>query len=229
MLIRFLKNALEGGTEHRPTAAPRRHPTAIEGRPSVLNVGGGSKDKFELPSHYIGFQHVLLDVDPRGEPDLLCDARELESFPAARYDAVYCSHNLEHYYAHDVGRVLRGFAHVVKEDGFCEVRVPDIRELMELVVQRRLDLDHAVLRVGEESLSVIDVVYGWGREIEESGEDFYAHKTGFSERTLGLSLTAAGFCETRRLPALAGYELRVVAFRKPPSKRQLELLGLSPE
>lgn len=82
-------------------------------QPKVLNVGGNSK-AIALPPIFDGYEHLLLDIDPTGKPDLLCDARELTSTPAAQYDAVYCSHNLEHYFRHDVPRVLAGFIHVLK-------------------------------------------------------------------------------------------------------------------
>ena len=70
----------------------------------VLNVGGASKT-IPIPPHYAGWEHLLLDIDPRGEPDIVCDARELTSLPPAQFDAVYCSHNLEHYYRYDGRRV----------------------------------------------------------------------------------------------------------------------------
>ena len=42
----------------------------------VLNVGGNNKS-IALPPHYAGFEHLLLDIDPAGSPDIVCDAREL--------------------------------------------------------------------------------------------------------------------------------------------------------
>lgn len=61
----------------------------------VLNVGGNTK-AIPLPPEYAGWEHVLLDIDPKGNPDVVCDARELTTLPSATYDAIYCSHNLEH-------------------------------------------------------------------------------------------------------------------------------------
>jgi len=60
----------------------------------VLNVGGNSK-AIPLPPQYEGWDHVLLDIDQKGNPDVLCDARELITLPESVYDSVYCSHNLE--------------------------------------------------------------------------------------------------------------------------------------
>src|SRR5439155_12197788 len=90
---------------------------------TVLNVGGGSK-KIPIPARYEGWSHVLLDIDPRFGADLIMDARELLATTPQTYDAVYCSNNLEHYYRHDAERVLRGFLHVLKSDGYAEIRVP---------------------------------------------------------------------------------------------------------
>jgi len=56
----------------------------------VLNVGGNSK-AIPLPPEYAGWDHLLLDIDPKGNPDVVCDARELMTLPAAQFDAVYCS------------------------------------------------------------------------------------------------------------------------------------------
>lgn len=106
----------------------------------VLNVGGGSK-KVPIPNYYADWEHLLLDIDPTVDPDVCMDARELSALPANQYDAIYCSHNLEHYFAHDVQKVLSGFLHVLKQDGFAEVRVPDIGAVMKEVVEKDMDID----------------------------------------------------------------------------------------
>lgn len=82
---------------------------------SVLNVGGNSK-AIPLPPQYAGFEHLLLDIDPTGKPDVVCDARALTTLAPGRFDAVYCSHNLEHYLGHEVAYVLAGFLHVLKDE-----------------------------------------------------------------------------------------------------------------
>jgi predicted SAM-dependent methyltransferase len=58
-----------------------------------------------VPPEYAGFEQVLLDLDPAGSPDIVCDARELTTLTARQFDAIYCSHNLEHYYRHEVPKV----------------------------------------------------------------------------------------------------------------------------
>ncbi len=105
----------------------------------VLNVGGNSK-AIPLPPQYTEFEHVLLDIDPAGNPDVVCDARQLHTLNPAEYDAIYCSHNLEHYYAHEVPHVLAGFRHVLRDSGFVHIRVPDLQALMQTLSEKQLDL-----------------------------------------------------------------------------------------
>lgn len=181
----------------------------------VLNVGGNSK-KIPLPSQYADFEHLLLDVDPRGSPDIVCDARQLATLEAGQFDAVYCSHNLEHYFRHDVQRVLKGFLHVLKADGFVDIRVPDIKEVMRVTVEQNLDIDDILYQSPAGPIMVLDVLYGYSVEIERSGQDFYSHKTGFTQKSLEMALRKAGFstiyCATENLEVLA------LAFRGSPSQ-----------
>jgi hypothetical protein len=191
----------------------------------ILNVGGSSK-AIALPPEYQGWMHVLLDIDPRNGPDIVCDARNLKSLPAAGYDAVYCSHNLEHYYRHDVFTVLAGFRHVLTDDGFVDIRVPDMGALIRTVVERKLDIDDFLYSSPAGPVTVRDVIYGFAPEIEESGNDFFAHKTGFTEKSLVSTLKAAGFGS-----AYAGsgnLEIRALAFKHKPSRYAMELLRLPP-
>src|ERR1044071_4696662 len=131
----------------------------------VLNVGGNSKD-VPLPPQYSGWEHVLLDIDPRGNPDVVCDARQLETLPGGAYDSIHCSHNLEHYHRHEVKRVVAGFHHLLKPDGFVFLRVPDMSELMRTVVEKNLDIDDVLYQSSAGPIMVRDVIYGYGREIE---------------------------------------------------------------
>jgi SAM-dependent methyltransferase len=200
-------------------------PAAERGRPAVLNVGGSSK-KIPIPDHYVGWNHLLLDIDPRRGPDVVCDARALGTLEPARFDAVYCSHNLEHYYRHEVPAVLAGFAHVLADGGFAEIRVPDLPAVCRKLAEGAIDLDDVLYHSPGGPIQVLDVIYGWSVEIERSGEPFFAHKTGFSRRTLREALLAAGFAEVWNAPPLGDYELRALAFKRPATPDQRRLLGI---
>ena len=212
----------------RSQGKPASQPRTLEVRPetpAVLNVGGNSK-AIPIPPHYQGWQHFLLDIDATRDADVVCDARELGGFDAARFEAVYCSHNLEHYYRHDVPRVLAGFLHVLKPGGFAEIRVPDLEAVFRKVSDGALGLEDELYVSPTGPITVIDVIYGWSKEIESSGHDFFAHKTGFTAKTLAAALQRAGFREVWMAPALADYELRAVAFKQASTPEQRTLIGI---
>lgn len=191
----------------------------------VLNVGGNNK-AIALPPQYAEFEHLLLDIDPKGAPDIVCDARKLDTLEASQFDAVYCSHNLEHYYRHDVPRVLAGFQHVLKEDGFAQIRVPDIEAVMKLTVERGLDIEDVLYQSPAGPIMVLDVFYGYSVEIERSGQDFYAHKTGFTQKSLLKALRAAGFVKIYSL--LGHLEINALAFKREPDLAVRALFKLPP-
>ncbi len=189
----------------------------------VLNVGGNSK-AIPLPPQYADFEHVLLDVDPKGSPDIVCDARNLATLGASQFDAVYCSHNLEHYYRHDVRAVLAGFLHVLNDGGFAQIRVPDIREVMRVTLERGLDIDDVLYQSPAGPIMVLDVLYGYSVEIERSGRDFFAHKTGFTQKSLLKALSNAGFQKT--YSRAGNLEINALAFKRVPDQTTRRLFDL---
>jgi SAM-dependent methyltransferase len=191
----------------------------------VLNVGGNNKS-IPLPKEYAGWQQVLLDIDPRGEPDIVCDARRLSTLPGGEYDAVYCSHNLEHYHRHDAVDVLAGFRHVLKPEGFAHIRVPDIGELMRTVVEKNLDIDDFLYESPAGPITVRDVIYGYGREIEQSGNDFFAHKNGFTKKSLTALLLRCGFAQV--FTVAGSLEITAIAFGGEPAPFARALFHLPP-
>ena len=189
----------------------------------VLNVGGNSK-AIELPAQYAGFEHVLLDIDPSGNPDIVCDARHLTALQPDQFDAVYCSHNLEHYYSHDVPKVLAGFIHVLKPGGFAQIRVPDIQQVMRRCVEDGLDMDAILYQSSVGPIRVLDVIYGHAKEIEASSQDFYAHKTGFTAKYLYKTLQAAGFSHI--YCTLGNLEINAVALTQAPNQLVCERFNI---
>lgn len=192
----------------------------------VLNVGGNNR-AIALPPIYAEYEQLLLDIDPKGEPDILCDARNLADFNEQQFDAIYCSHNLEHYYRHDVTKVLQGFLHVLKDDGFAHIKVPDIPAVMRATIERQLDIDDILYVSPAGPIMVLDVLYGYSAEIERSGCDFFAHKTGFSKKSLIQAVARAGF--TYAYADCENLEISVLALKKPPSDQIRTMFGLRDE
>jgi hypothetical protein len=189
----------------------------------VLNVGGGNKS-IALPPQYEGWEQLLLDIDPSGGPDIILDAREMTSLTRSEYDSVYCSHNLEHYYFHDAKKVLDGFHHVLKEDGFAHIRVPDMTELMQTVISKKLEIDDVLYQSALGPITVHDVIYGYGVQLEKSGNDFYAHKMGFTEKSLIKALQQSGFNSI--YSGVGNLEINAFAFKSPPTQYAKDLLKL---
>ena len=189
----------------------------------VLNVGGNSKD-IAMPDIYKGWTQVWLDIDPAVNPDVLCDARELITLSANTYDAIYCSHNLEHYYRHDVKKVLAGFFHVLKKDGFAHIRVPDLGAVMREFVEKNMDINDTLYVSPAGPIAIQDVIYGWGKEIERSGNEFFAHKIGFTETSLIATLMDANFYQV--YSGSGAFEVTAFAFKDEPSPAELAAIGL---
>jgi len=184
----------------------------------VLNVGGGTGR--EIPRHYKGWEQHVLDIDPNVGAEIVCDAKEMRTLKAAQYDAIFCSHNLEHFYRHEVPTVLAGFRHVLKADGFAQIAVPDLMAL----VRDMTDPDAVWYRTGAGvPITFHDVLYGWDA-VMSKGNLFYAHKCGFSRESLTRVLRKAGFAKV--LTAVDGYNVHAFAFQQKPTKARLELLGL---
>jgi hypothetical protein len=190
---------------------------------AVLNVGGGSKD-IPIPDRYRDWRHDLLDIDPRSGADVCHDARQLSDLPPATYDAVYCSHNLEHYFRHEAIQVVRGFCHVLTDDGFAEVVVPDLLSLMETVVKNGLDVEDTVYTSPAGPIRVVDVVYGYQPDIEQSGNDFFAHRNGFSVKSLVNLMREAGF--PRGAVRVSNRAITGFFFRKTPTPEMSRWLGI---
>ncbi len=192
----------------------------------VLNVGGNNK-AIPLPPPYAEFEHLLLDIDPKGSPDIVCDARNLSTLEGGQFDAIYCSHNLEHYYRHDVQKVLSGFLHMLKDGGFAHIRVPDIHEVMRITIEKGLDIDDVLYQSRAGPIMVLDVLYGYSVEIERSGQEFFAHKTGFTQKSLLKALQLAGF--SKIYSTTGNLEVTALAFKGMPDDATRTLFNLAPD
>lgn len=187
----------------------------------VLNVGGGGSR--EIPYIYSGYEQDLLDIDASVKPDIVCDAKEMRKLKQGQYDAVFCSHNLEHFYKRDVPTVLAGFMHVLKKDGFANIVVPDMQNLFDCLVKGNMDIDDTWYMAGRNPISFHDVMYGWGAMMGR-GNLYYAHKCGFTERSITKALRAAGF--KKIMTATDNGNLHAFAFKDKPSADKLRRLGL---
>ncbi|HEX5360125.1 MAG TPA: methyltransferase domain-containing protein [Fluviicoccus sp.] len=216
-LLTRVFRALAGSPQTQPSAP------VLTAAHAVLNVGGNSKS-IPLPEIYQGWDQIWLDIDPAVKPDVLCDARELLNTPPAVYDAVLCSHNLEHYYPHDARRVLAGFKHVLKPGGFAHILVPDVNQVLRRMLEQQLDIEDVLYQSEAGPITVHDVLYGFGKQIEKTGNDFFAHKAGFTPKSLYALLQSVGFKHI--YIGCGDLEIIAYAFMDIPSPDFKELLSL---
>src|SRR5438093_12598675 len=115
-------------------------------------IEGNSRFPHSTPTLSI----CLLDIDPGVSPDILFDARKLAELEPCQFDSVFCSHNLEHYYRHEVPMVLAGFLHVLKEGGLAHIRVPDLNGVMRAAIEHKLDVDDVLYQSIAGPIMVLD-------------------------------------------------------------------------
>lgn len=189
----------------------------------VLNVGGCNKH-IPIPAHFDGWEHLLLDIEPNPEVDVVCDARDMSRLPEQGYDAVYCSHNLEHFYRHDLPKVLAGFRRVLTDDGFVHAVVPNMQGLFEKMVRDGLDIEDEMYVSDAGPIRAVDMIYGMAAFIEHSGNDFMCHKNGFSPKSLGQVLLQSGFPHV--FVGNGDFNIVAFAFKNKPSDQQMQALNL---
>lgn len=161
----------------------------MKNKKCVLNVGGGPSRN--LPPYYDNWEQHLLDIDKNVNPDICCDARELQIQDV--YDAVYTSHTLEHFYKHEIPLILSNIYNCLKNEGTLEIHVPDIKDLISRIGTSSLDIHDVYYRLSDGNpITYHDVLYGWNYAMS-NGNLYYAHKCGFTPISLYNNLAVAGF------------------------------------
>lgn len=162
-------------------------------RKRMLNAGSGATvAKRIAPLLSSGdWEEVRLDVDSAVNPDIVGSVTELSQlFPASSFDGIWCSHVMEHLFAHEVHPTFVQFREVLKPDGFALIMCPDLEAVAKHV------LDHGLVNIAYVSaagpIRPLDMIYGHSRAIED-GKYHMAHRTGFSTERLGNLLLGAGF------------------------------------
>lgn len=191
----------------------------------VLNVGGCNKH-IAIPAHFDGWEHHLLDIEKNDEVDVVCDARDMSSIESGSYDAVYCSHNLEHFYRHDLPAVLAGFKRVVKDDGFIHIVVPNMQAVFKHLIESGTDIDDVMYESAAGPIRAVDMIYGLESFIANSFNDFMCHKNGFTPKSMAKVLFMNGFEHV--FIGNGNFDVTAFAFKNEPTDQKMAELKLKP-
>lgn len=149
----------------------------------ALHVGCGGE---RLPSYMAEkFQETRVDIDPRWNPDVVADARNLGEI--GTFDLLYCLHVLEHFYPHEVQPVLTEWKRVTAGGGAVCIIVPNVEGVT--------PSDEVMYHAACGPVTAHDVIYG-KREFVEHNE-WMAHKNGFTPASLKKELESAGFYDVK--------------------------------
>lgn len=158
----------------------------------VLNVGCGYPARQGLHPAFQGpeWRELRLDIDPAVSPDVVCSMTDMRPIESGRIDAIWSSHNLEHLRRHEVPLALAEFIRVLRPGGQLLLTLPDLQKIAELVAGDGLEDEAYSSPAGP--ITPLDMIYGHTPSLAR-GNQHMAHKTGFTARTLGNLLVAAGF------------------------------------
>ncbi len=191
-----------------------------------LHVGCGPHYKDNTTSGFASadWQEVRLDIDESVKPDIIASSTDLSIVASESFNALYSSHNIEHVYAHEVSIMLSEFLRVLKSDGYFIVNCPNLIPVAQLIVEDKLTEAAYVSPAGP--IAPMDILFGHGASIE-GGNEFMAHKCGFTPKSLQAALLGAGFKSVAMVARDANFDIWAVATKEDRSKEELaEIVNL---
>jgi len=147
----------------------------------VLDLGAGKEkvgEQIYPPAEFPGVEVVALDINPEAEPDIVADVRDLPS-DIGMFDAMVCSHVLEHLGRLEVMDALRGWIEHLNPGGVIHIAVPDLAWACEQIARGRMNV-HVIMHI-----------FG-----AQTGE-WQFHKLGFTVLLLRQLLESAGLSVRR--------------------------------
>jgi SAM-dependent methyltransferase len=193
---------------------------------TFLHVGCGPKDKSQIKGfNNDNWNEIRFDIDKSVNPDIEGTITDMKLVKTGSVDAVYSSHNIEHIYPHEVRIALKEFYRVLKDDGIVVIKCPDLQTICEAVVNDRL-LEPLYETAEGYPISPIDILYGWRLRIAQ-GNEYMAHKGGFTYSALNASFFEAGFRARYggRFSDEGQHNLHLVAFKQKESEEEIKKIA----
>jgi SAM-dependent methyltransferase len=185
----------------------------------VLNAGSGPAvpDRLNPAFRNGAWQEVRMDIDPKVSPDIIGSLEDLGQIADRSFDAVFCSHSVEHLHPHDVILAIRGIARILKADGFALITTPDLEPIAALIADGRAEAVAYQSPLGP--ITALDMIYGHAASIAR-GNHFMAHKTGFTEDRIARLLLEARFEEVLVIKGRC-YDLFALALMPASNREQI--------
>ena len=164
----------------------------------MLNAGSGPAIGAMHPAFDPSvWKEVRIDIDPRAAPDLVGSIADMRTIAEDdSFDAVWCSHCIEHLHDHEVLPALREFRRILSDGGFAIISCPNLDAVPKLVVSE--DIESVTYLSSAGPIRLLDMIFGHSPSIE-AGHVHMAHKTGFTVARLGRLAVSASLTEARVL------------------------------
>ena len=159
---------------------------------TFLHVGCGPNHKelttkgFNTPD----WNELRLDIDRSVNPDIVGTMLDMPAIDDASVQAIFSCHNIEHLYPHEVSMALKEFIRVLTPEGFLVITCPDLQSVCALIAEDKLTESAYIAPAGP--VAPLDILYGY-RPALAQGNFFMAHRCGFTEKVLTMTLNANGF------------------------------------
>lgn len=122
-----------------------------------------------------------MDLDPSCGPDVVASILDI---PVSGFDAVYCSHTLEHLYPHEVPKALAEFRRVAK---VAVIIVPDVEGVTAS--------DEVLFVSPYGPITGRHILYGHEDKVADT--PWMAHHIGFDKELLERTLRTAGYTRVK--------------------------------
>jgi SAM-dependent methyltransferase len=190
---------------------------------TFLHVGCGPQYKSQIKGFdNENWKEIRFDIDEKVDPDIVGTLLDMSAVETGSVDAIYSSHNIEHVFPHEVPIVLREFHRVLKDDGMVVLRCPDLQSVCEAVVDDKLLQPLYESPAGP--ISPIDILYGH-RQFIARGNEYMAHKGGFTYSVLNDAFIEAGFKMNYGGRNPDRWELFIISFKQEKLQEEINTIA----
>jgi len=191
---------------------------------TFLHVGCGPQYKSGIKGFdNDNWKEIRFDIDEKVNPDIVGTLLDMTQVETGSVDAIFSSHNIEHIFPHEVSIALKEFYRVLKDDGMVVLACPDLQSVCEAVVNDKLLEPLYETSLGDK-IAPIDILYGWRAPIAE-GNEYMAHKGGFTYSVLNGAFLEAGFKMNYGGRNPERWELFIISFKQEKSQEEINTIA----